>query len=82
LQRGSVISDYQNELEEKWVNQLKEKYLVKVNEKALQAALKWCKKKPITLFYICVKNSLANIYIIHFFIFTGLAKFLKIRGKR
>jgi peptidyl-prolyl cis-trans isomerase SurA len=38
--RGLVISDYQNELEEKWVSQLKEKYPVKVNQKALQALLK------------------------------------------
>jgi peptidyl-prolyl cis-trans isomerase SurA len=38
--RGPVISDYQNELEEKWVSQLKEKYPVKVNQKALQALLK------------------------------------------
>ncbi len=38
--RGLVISDYQNELEEKWVSQLKEKYPIKVNQKALQALLK------------------------------------------
>ncbi len=34
--RGNVISDYQNELERKWVDELRKKYEVKVNKKVLR----------------------------------------------
>ena len=34
--KGLVTSDYQVELEEKWVNSLREKYIVKIDEKVLE----------------------------------------------
>ena len=34
--KGLVISDYQNELEKRWVIELKKKYPVKINEAVLQ----------------------------------------------
>ena len=34
--RGLVISDYQNELEKRWVQQLRSKYPVVVNDQGLQ----------------------------------------------
>ncbi len=38
--RGLVTSDYQTELEQKWVQSLKERYPVKINEKALDIVRK------------------------------------------
>lgn len=38
--RGDVITDYQNELEAKWVAELKKKYPVKVNEAVLKSIIK------------------------------------------
>jgi peptidyl-prolyl cis-trans isomerase SurA len=37
--RATVIADYQNELEQRWIRQLREKYPVKVNEKAKRYVL-------------------------------------------
>lgn len=34
--RGQVTSDYQNDLEEKWVNELKKKYPVEIDQKVLK----------------------------------------------
>lgn len=38
--RGSVINDYQKELEDQWVNQLRKKYPVKINDAVLTSLLK------------------------------------------
>ena len=38
--RGLVTSDYQLELEQKWVKSLKERYPVKINEKVLDKVRK------------------------------------------
>ena len=38
--RGLVTSDYQVELEQKWVQSLKERYPVKINEKVLDKVRK------------------------------------------
>ena len=38
--RGLVTSDYQVELEQKWVQSLKDKYPVKINEKVLDKVRK------------------------------------------
>ena len=38
--RGLVTSDYQVELEQKWVKSLKERYPVKINEKVLDKVRK------------------------------------------
>jgi len=38
--RSDVITDYQNELEKKWVAELKRKYPVKVNERVLKTIIK------------------------------------------
>lgn len=38
--RAIIVSEYQNELERRWVNELKERYPVMVNEKVFQSILK------------------------------------------
>lgn len=38
--RGSVVSDYQNQIEENWVKALNQRYKVKVNEKVLKRVKK------------------------------------------
>ena len=34
--KGLVITDYQNDLEKKWLEELREKYPVRINEKVLE----------------------------------------------
>jgi peptidyl-prolyl cis-trans isomerase SurA len=38
--RAIIVTEYQNELENKWINELKQKYPVVINEKAFQSILK------------------------------------------